>query len=91
MSDGVLMLDRRGFVLSMNPAAAHLLRIPEARALQKSFVQVVRDYRVADAWQLCLQTGAAQTATVEVNPGFYLRVSVTPFLNDAGSGSCRRR
>ena len=86
MSDGVLMLDRRGFVLSMNPAAAHLLRIPEARALQKSFVQVVRDYRVADAWQLCLQTGAAQTATVEVNPGFYLRVSVTPFLNDAGSG-----
>jgi two-component system phosphate regulon sensor histidine kinase PhoR len=86
MSDGVLMLDRRGFVISMNPAAAHLLRIPVERAMQKSFVQVVRDYRVADAWQQCLQTGAAQTVTVEVNPGFYLRVGVTPFLGDASSG-----
>jgi len=86
MSDGVLMLDRRGFVISMNPAAAHLLRIPVERAMQKSFVQVVRDYRVADAWQQCLQTGAAQIVTVEVNPGFYLRVGVTPFLGDASSG-----
>lgn len=86
MSDGVLMLDRRGFVTSMNPAAAALLRLPVERAVQKSFVQVVRDYRVADAWQSCLQTGAAQTVTVEVNPGFYLRVNVAPFLNDASSG-----
>ena len=86
MSDGVLMLDPRGFVLSMNPAAAQLLRIPVEQGLQKSFVQVVRDFRVADAWQTCLQTRERQTAIVEVNHGFYLRVSVAPFLSDARSG-----
>ncbi len=86
MSDGVLMLDRRGTVALMNPAAERLLRSPAADALQESFVQVVRDYRLADVWQTCAQRREEQAATIEVNPGFFLRITVTPFLRGASNG-----
>ena len=86
MSDGVLMLDRRGTVALMNPAAERLLRAPAAGALQESFVQVVRDYRLADVWQTCAQRREEQAATIEVSPSFFLRITVTPFLRGASNG-----
>ena len=86
MSDGVFMLDSHGAVIGMNPAAARLLRIPVEQALNKSLVQVVRDHRVADAWQLCLLNQESQTLTVELNRGFHLRFSMTPFLSGQQSG-----
>ena len=73
----------------MNPAAARLLRIPVEQALNKSLVQVVRDHRVADAWQLCLQNQESQTLTVELNRGFFLRFSMTPFLSGQHERLCR--
>ena len=86
MSDGVLMLDRRGTVALMNPAAERLLRAPAADTLHESFVQVVRDYRLADVWQQCAQRREEQAATIEVSPGFFLRITVTPFLRGASNG-----
>ncbi|MFN8465067.1 MAG: ATP-binding protein [Caldilineaceae bacterium] len=86
MSDGVLMLDRRGTVALINPAAERLLRASAADALQESFVQVVRDYRLADVWQQCAQRREEQAATIEVSPGFFLRITVTPFLRGASNG-----
>jgi two-component system phosphate regulon sensor histidine kinase PhoR len=86
MSDGVIMLDRRGTVALMNPSAARLLHSPADKALHESFVQVVRDYRLADVWQHCAQRREAQTATVEVSAGFFLRINVTPFLRGASNG-----
>jgi two-component system phosphate regulon sensor histidine kinase PhoR len=86
MSDGVIMLDRRGTVALMNPAAERLLRSPADKALRESFVQVVRDYRLADVWQQCAQRREEQTATVEVSAGFFLRINVTPFLRGASNG-----
>lgn len=86
MSDGVLLLDRRGFVALINPSAERLLRLPASKAIHQSFVQVVRDYRLADAWQQCAEAGAEQTATIEVSSGFYLRILATPFLKNASNG-----
>ena len=86
MSDGVIMLDRRGYVAVMNPSAVRLLRMPAEKALHQSFVQVVRDYRLADVWQQCIQSHSEQTATVEVSPGFFLRATVTPFLKGTSNG-----
>lgn len=85
-SDGVLLLDRRGAVMLMNPSAARLLRTDAARALRLSFVQVVRDYRVADVWQQCSQNNTEQMATIELNPGFFLRVYVVPLLKAPANG-----
>jgi len=86
MSDGVIMLDRRGNVVMMNPSAVRLLRTPADKALHQSFVQVVRDYRLADVWQQCIQSRSEQVATVEVSPGFFLRATATPFLKGASNG-----
>jgi two-component system phosphate regulon sensor histidine kinase PhoR len=86
MSDGVLMLDRRGAVALMNPAAERLLRASAAKSLHESFVGVVRDYRLADVWQQCAQRREEQAATIEVNSGFFLRINVTPFLRGAANG-----
>ena len=86
MSDGVLILSRHGDVAVINPAAAQLLRTDAARAEQQTFVQVVRDYRVANLWQQAVQSNREQSATVEISPGFYLRVSVRPFLTEHDTG-----
>jgi two-component system phosphate regulon sensor histidine kinase PhoR len=86
MSDGVIMLDRRGNVALMNPSAERLLRSPADKALHESFVQVVRDYRLADVWQQCAQRREEQAATVEVSVGFFLRITVTPFLRGSSNG-----
>jgi two-component system phosphate regulon sensor histidine kinase PhoR len=86
MSDGVIMLDRRGTVALINPAAERLLRTAADKALHESFVQVVRDYRLADVWQQCAQRREEQAATVEVSAGYFLRINVTPFLRGASNG-----
>jgi two-component system phosphate regulon sensor histidine kinase PhoR len=86
MSDGVIMLDRRGNVALMNPSAERLLRSPADKALHESFVQVVRDYRLADVWQQCAQRREVQSATIEVSSGFFLRINVTPFLRSSSNG-----
>jgi two-component system phosphate regulon sensor histidine kinase PhoR len=85
-SDGVIMLDRRGYVAQINPAAERLLRLSAAKAIHQSFVQIVRDYRVADVWQQCVQQGQEQIATVEVSSGFFLRIHVTPLRKGAAGG-----
>ncbi|MBK8049014.1 MAG: PAS domain-containing protein [Anaerolineales bacterium] len=86
MSDGVLLLDRRGAVTLINPAACRLLQNDPEHSLRQSFVQVVRDYRIADVWQQSAQRQVERSATVEVSPGYFLRVSVTPFLDGSTNG-----
>lgn len=84
--DGVIILDRRGYVAQMNGAAERLLRLEADKAIHQSFVQVVRDYRLADVWQQCAQSGEEQVATIEVSAGFFLRIHVTPFRKSTASG-----
>ena len=86
MSDGAIMLDRHGHVNLINPAASRLLRLDADMALRQSFVQVVRDYRIADVWQQCIEQNAEQTATIELTPGFFLRVIVAPFFKGTSTG-----
>ncbi len=50
MTDGVMVIDRHGHILLMNPAGRHLLGIPAAET-SGSFAQVVRDYRIVELWQ----------------------------------------
>lgn len=86
MNDGVILLDRQGVVSTINPAAARLLQVEMAAAQRKSFVQLVRDYRLADVWQQCRSTDQEQGASVEVNPGFFLRINVTPYPQGSTTG-----
>jgi two-component system phosphate regulon sensor histidine kinase PhoR len=86
MADGVLILTRKGKVRMVNPAAAYLLNTDERRAHGRTFIQVVRDHRIAEVWTRCRATGQQQVAALDLGPSRFLRVVVTPFLRGADRG-----
>ncbi|GIV75441.1 MAG: hypothetical protein KatS3mg049_3997 [Caldilinea sp.] len=86
MTDGVIMLNKHGYVSIINPAAARILNVKTEEALHKSFVQVVKDYRIAEVWLACIKQNAEQSATLELTNEAYVRVIVTPFLRGAANG-----
>jgi two-component system phosphate regulon sensor histidine kinase PhoR len=80
MADGVLITDAGGKVQLINPAAARLLGTTQSAALGRSFVQVVRDYRLVELWENCSEQGKEQNTTLELDRlGLFLQVIVTPF------------
>lgn len=86
MNDGVIMLNKHGYVSILNPAAAQILNVKAEESLDKSFVQVVKDYRVADVWLACVEHNLEHTATLELTSDVYIRVIVTPFLRGDANG-----
>ena len=86
MADGVIMVSKKGKVRLINPAAAQILGTTEDDALKRSFVQTVRDHRVAEIWQRCKESGSQEVATVEMGDHRFLRVVVTPYLLGAARG-----
>jgi len=86
MTDGLVILNRSGEVRSINPAAARLLDTTPERALHRSFVQAVRDHRMAEVWKSCQESGREAVATIEFNNGQFVRVVVTPLLRRVGRG-----
>jgi two-component system phosphate regulon sensor histidine kinase PhoR len=79
MADGVLITDATGRVQLINPAAARLLGTTQPAALGRSFVQVVRDYRLVELWENCCEQSEEQSAAVELDRlGLFLQVIVTP-------------
>ena len=75
MDDGVIILNKHGYVSVFNLAATRILNVAGADALNKSFVQVVRDYRVAEIWLACIKEGGEQSATLELANDAYVRVA----------------
>ena len=86
MADGVIMVSKKGKVRLINPAAARILDTTEADALKRSFVQTVRDHRIAEVWQRCKESGSQEIATIELDDHRYLRIVVTPYLLGAARG-----
>jgi two-component system phosphate regulon sensor histidine kinase PhoR len=80
MADGVLITDEAGRVRLINPAAAWILGVQEARALGFSFAQVVRHHQLIELWERCREQDAEQVEVVEFSRhGLFLQVIVTPF------------
>ena len=86
MTDGVIMLNKHGYVSIINPAAARILNVKSDEALNRSFVQVVRDYRIAEIWLNCIKYNLEQSSTLELTNEAYVRIIVTPFLRGAANG-----
>ncbi len=86
MTDGVIMLNKHGYVSIINPAAARILNVKSDEALNKSFVQVVKDYRIAEVWLSCTKHNLEQSSTLELANEAYVRIIVTPFLRGAANG-----
>jgi two-component system phosphate regulon sensor histidine kinase PhoR len=87
MADGVLITDEAGRVRLINPAAAWLLGVQEAKALGFSFAQVVRHHELVELWERCREQDAEQVEVVEFSRhGLFLQVIVTPFQEAGARG-----
>ncbi|MCC6455138.1 MAG: HAMP domain-containing protein [Caldilineaceae bacterium] len=86
MTDGVLILNRNGVVKLINPAGARILNTTVEKAMNRSFVQAVRDHRIAEVWKRCVASGEEEVAAIELGVTQFMRVVVTPFLRRAGRG-----
>jgi two-component system phosphate regulon sensor histidine kinase PhoR len=86
MTDGVIILNRSGTVKLINPAGARMLNTTIEKALHRSFVQAVRDHRIAEVWKRCQASGVEEGAAIELGVTQFMRVVVTPFLGRAGRG-----
>ena len=86
MTDGVIILNRGGSVKLINPAGARMLNTTSEKAMHRSFVQAVRDHRIAEVWKRCQVSGVEEVAAIELGVTQFMRVVVTPFLGRAGRG-----
>ena len=82
MTDGVIIVDAEGAVSLINPAALQLFIVSEDQALNKSLVEVVRNYQFVDLWRKCQMTGEQQTMTLETAPNhLFIQGIATPLEN----------
>lgn len=80
MADGVVITDGAGTVRLINPAAARLLGVGQAKALNRPFAQVALQHQLIELWKRCREQGEEQTQTVEMtHQGLFLQTIVTPF------------
>lgn len=86
MNDGIVILNYRGEIRTMNPAAARILNVPARRSLKRSFVQVARDFRIAAVWERCQKTNTEQSATIDLANETSVHVVMTPFLKRRARG-----
>ncbi|MGC8826619.1 MAG: sensor histidine kinase [Anaerolineae bacterium] len=61
MTDGVMIVNRQGCILLMNPACRRLLDIA-APETSGSLAQMVRDFRIVELWQTLFQSPEDRTA-----------------------------
>jgi len=88
MADGIIITDDRGQVRMINRAAARLLGTTQNAALDRSFIQVVRDHQLVQVWQQCNQWDEEQIATVEVDRhALFVRIAVTP-IHEKDNRTC---
>lgn len=87
MAEGLIALDRNGRITLLNSQSEALFRLQSKDQLGKSFMEVVRNYQVAQVFQEALTTGQPQNRKVEVvTPAVrVLRIKITPLQDERGS------
>jgi len=66
LSDGVLIVDERGLVQLINPAAQRIFGTTEEKAMGQSIVKVLRQYQLIELWKQARETGENQLIPVEI-------------------------
>jgi two-component system phosphate regulon sensor histidine kinase PhoR len=86
MTDGVLIVDAKGLVQLVNPAAEKMFIITSDSTIGKPLIEVVRHHQPADMWQRCQATGEPQRIDFEVGHRLSLQ-GIATSLSPAISGS----
>ena len=69
MADGLVVTDHDGNVTLINPAAAQVFNVTASEAVGQRFMEVVRDYEIADVYRKVLATRRQQTGQSDYGPG----------------------
>lgn len=87
MTDGVLIIDERGRIQLINPAAESMFSITQSDTIGNSLIETLRNHQIQELWERCHRSGEAQYSTLEILPRrLYLRGVATP-LGQALPGS----
>ncbi|MEM7802102.1 MAG: ATP-binding protein [Chloroflexota bacterium] len=79
LADGVLLINDRGEVRLINPAAQRLLHTTSEEAIGHTFATVAYHHKLIDLWQACRLTGVEQEAALEIERrGVFVHAIVTP-------------
>ncbi len=79
LTDGVIITDDKGQIVLTNPAALRILAFPAQEAHGRTVAQVMREHQLVELWELCRQSGVAQTGTLEIGlQNAFLQAVVTP-------------
>jgi len=66
MTDGVLIVDAKGDIQLVNPAAEKMFSISRMSSLQKPLIEVVKHHTPVEMWQRCRDSGDTQNVDFEV-------------------------
>jgi two-component system phosphate regulon sensor histidine kinase PhoR len=79
MTDGLVIVDEKGIVQLINPAAEHMFNTSQANALGRSLIEVVRNHQLVEAWQSCQLSGESQYTIIEMSTHkLYLQAVLSP-------------
>ena len=86
MADGLVVTDHDGNVTLINPAAAQVFNVTASEAVGQRFMEVVRDYEIADVYRKVLATRRQQTGQSDYGPDpRRLHMVAAPIEEKAGS------
>lgn len=86
MNDGVLIIDDKGTIQLINPAAEKMFSIKTEKCLSQPLAEAVRHHQPYELRQACLQSGSIQEASFDLNKQTSLHCVATP-LGEALPGS----
>lgn len=79
MSDGIFLVDDKGYVQLSNPAARKMFEIKPGLDSPVTLVATVRDYQVVELWEKCLREKSLQTQSLVISPErFYIQCIAAP-------------
>jgi two-component system phosphate regulon sensor histidine kinase PhoR len=86
LTDGVVIFNRHGEARLLNRAAEQLLNTDVQKALDRTVVQVVSDYRIVEIYNRSVKREAEEVGILEMEGGRVWRVTVTPLLKSSRRG-----
>jgi two-component system, OmpR family, phosphate regulon sensor histidine kinase PhoR len=79
MTDAVVIADINGRIQLFNQSAEKLFLISETLAMGKTLAETLRDHRLVELWETCIQTGEEQAVYLEFRqPNLFLQCIATP-------------
>ena len=67
MNDGVIIIDGKGIVQLINPAAENMYSCSNGSAVGLPLIEVTQDHQPVELWQKCLDSGESQTAKFDIS------------------------